>query len=103
MTTLDDAAFLTWLKAEANYVGIRPLPGNRWAAVWPMLYTHAILVGRIGDRFGYDDRWCYSDLSKAVAALDAWDGAGEPQGWHRHPVSGRRRADGDAEMEIIAP
>jgi hypothetical protein len=39
----------------------------------------------------------------AVAALIAWDGKGEPEGWFRHPMSGRRRPDGDASREYTHP
>ena len=40
----------------------------------------------------------------AQEALAAWDGAPgtEPQGWHRHPTSGRRRTDGKPELEHVA-
>jgi hypothetical protein len=34
----------------------------------------------------------------------AWElvgGVGEPQGWHRHPNTGRRREDGDPTKETI--
>jgi hypothetical protein len=31
----------------------------------------------------------------------AWDGAGEPAGWMRHPATGRRRPDGDAGREYV--
>jgi hypothetical protein len=37
-----------------------------------------------------DEVWCYSNFSRAYLALQAWDGTGEPQGWHRHLPSGRR-------------
>lgn len=29
--------------------------------------------------------------------------SGEPEGWHRHPSSGRRREGGDASREVVAP
>jgi hypothetical protein len=57
--------------------------------------------------------WCYSgasdDLAKATALLAAraWDGdpATEPEGWVKQawPVTGRRRPDGDAVREYVAP
>ena len=37
----------------------------------------------------------------AVVALALWDGTGEPEGWMRHPTSGRRRPDGDKTKEYI--
>lgn len=67
-------------KGDAGYVCIQRF-----------LFTHAILAGLT--RWGYGDRWCFKDYAAAKAALDAWDGQDgtEPSGWHRHPVSGRRR------------
>src|SRR5664279_4447081 len=85
-----DLLFLQWLKDECKYLDIHILPGFRWAAVKPMMFTHALIVGKIGDRIGYDDRWCYSDYTAAYAALEAWNGSGEPQGWTRRPATGRR-------------
>lgn len=74
---------------------------GRYACVAPFLFTHAILLGRVGEQNSYDDRWCYATFEKAVAAIDSWDGAGEPEGWHRHPMTGRRRSE-DGE-EYINP
>lgn len=62
-------------------------------------YTWAILSGL--HNYGYEGRWCYHDYAKAKAAYDAWDGRGEPGGWHRHPDSGRRREDGDPATEYV--
>lgn len=42
------------------------------------------------DLWGIGNRWCYKGYAKAKAAFDAWDGTGEPLGWHRHPDTGRR-------------
>lgn len=100
---LADLQFLQWLKDECGYREVRPLPGGRWAAVWPLMYTHALVVGTIGDMLGCDDRWCYGSYADAKAALDAWDGIGEPNGWHRHPASGRRRIAADPATEYVAP
>lgn len=65
------------IKGEAGIVAIAPL-----------MFTHAIISGV--NRFGYEGRWCYKNYAKAKAALDAWDGTGDPLGWHRHPGTGRR-------------
>lgn len=66
------------LKGEAGVVAITRL-----------MYTHAILAEI--HPWGYERRWCYHSYDAARAALDAWDGTGEPDGWHRDPVTGRRR------------
>jgi hypothetical protein len=91
MTILNDLSFLQYLKQECGYKDPRPLPGGRFAAILPLMYTNAIVVGRMGDDIGYDNRWCYRSYESAKAALDAWNGEGEPEGWHRHPPTGRRR------------
>lgn len=58
----------------------------------------------LGDGF-YTDTWIY-DCEQADdgwrAAL-GWDGQGEPEGWYRHPQSGRRRPDGDPAREFVRP
>lgn len=91
MNLLDELSYLQWLK-EQGYKDPQPLSGNRYAAIMPMMFTHGIIVGKIGD-IGYDDRWCYHNYTSAKAALEAWDGTGEPKGWHRHPRTGRRRSE----------
>jgi hypothetical protein len=103
MTEARNATFLHWLENVANYSDARDLGDGRYAAIMPLMFTHAIIVGRIGDKSTYDDRWCYAGYEKAAAALSAWDGTGEPDGWHRHPNTGRRREEGDPEMEVFDP
>lgn len=87
----EEARFLEYLETDCCYLDVRSLGDGRYSAIMPLLFTHAIIVGRIGDRVGYSDRWCYGGLSKARTAHNAWDGQGEPDGWHRHPATGRRR------------
>jgi hypothetical protein len=95
-----ETGFVGWLVEECGYTDVRELPGGRrYAAIMPLGFTHAIITGRIGDMIGIDDRWCYHDKQSAKAALDAWDGTGEPMGWHRHPASGRRVAQEDGEYD----
>lgn len=99
---LANLAFLTGLKA-VGYIDPRPIPNGRYACLAPFMFTYAIIVGRMGDDACYEDRWCYHTFEAAKAALEAWDGNGEPQGWHRHPITGRRRTDGDPTTEYVAP
>lgn len=49
----------------------------------------------------FDDVWCYQAPQTELAwrAALGWDGEGEPEGWYRHPESGRRRPGGDAAKE----
>lgn len=98
MTVPPDLAFLQWL-IDLGYQHPRPLPGGRYACVVRMMFTHAIIVGKIGDRVGYIDRWCYRSAAEALDALEAWDGRGEPTGWVRHPSSGRRVSESPHERD----
>ncbi len=75
---------------------------GRVAFLYRMMYTWALVVGDINAGGAYDDRWCYHDRDVALAALADWDGTGEPDGWHRHPTSGRRRPDGARDAEYVA-
>ena len=95
-----DPAFLHHLDVN-GYREIRAIGDGLYACLVPLLFTCAIVTGRIGDLSGYEDRWCFHSYAVAKAALDAWNGEGEPQGWHRHPQTGRRRPDGDPEQEYI--
>lgn len=96
---MSDEEFLTWLENDCGYQRVKLLkdrPGF-YAAVMPLFATHAIIVGEVGDTTGYSDRWCYDSRLHAFAYLALWDGTGEPKGWHRHPSSGRRIAQGSGE------
>lgn len=94
-----EVAFLERLMADNNYSDARPIGDGLFVAISPFFFTHGIIVGEIGDAFGYIDRWCFHCYAAAKAALDAWDGQGEPEGWHRHPASGRRVAQSDDEFD----
>lgn len=70
-----------------------------YKALHPLLFHHMMIIGRIDDQVGYEDRWCFADFDCALEAFNTWDGAigTEPEGWHKHPLSGRTRkkmADG---------
>jgi len=45
--------------------------------------------------------WQYQSRDAALVALAAWDGEGEPEGWYRHPATGRRRPGGDPAQEFV--
>lgn len=90
---------------HCGYLDARLVRSARYVAISPLMYTFAIIVGPIEHAaVGYEDRWCYQSLAQARAALSAWDGepGTEPTGWIRHPLSGRRRPDGDPALEYIA-
>jgi hypothetical protein len=87
--TYDDLQFFLWLLRE-GFRHAKPIGQRRWAAIQPMAFTHRLSIGQIGDRTSIDDGWCYHNFADAYAALAAWDGEGEPAGWHRHLRTGRR-------------
>jgi hypothetical protein len=97
---LPAAAFLTTLIRDNGYLAPKLLPEGRYACLARFLHTTAIITGRVGDLVSMDDRWCYHDESAARRALLAWDGTGEPTGWHRHPGTGRRVAESAGEMDV---
>lgn len=70
------------------------------ACIANFIFTWAILADL--HRGGYERRWCYESYADALAALQAWNGDGEPSGWHRDPYTGRRRPHGDASREYVA-
>lgn len=85
---------------DDNWCGYRLLENGLVSAVLPMLYTYRLIIGSVGASW-YDDCWCYHDLGTALDAMSEWDGEGEPEGWHRHPPSGRRRVEGDPATEYV--
>lgn len=84
-----------------GYSYIKPIDELHWAGLFQFAFTWAIIVGRFDDMSCYLDRWCYHDFDHAKQSLLAWNGAKEPGGWHRHPVTGRRRENGDASKEYV--
>ena len=93
-----------WLQESNGYSHCKILLTGQIACIHKLLFTHAVLLlDKESWMDFYIDRWCYSNERDAVDALNAWDGINtkEPQGWHRHPNTGRRRPDGDASQEYI--
>jgi hypothetical protein len=87
--------------SEQGYSDYKEFSNGREACINRMNFTFAILVD-LSD-YGYGDHWCYHNVWDAMEALASWDGAEgtEPQGWHRHPTTGRRRPDGDPGKEYV--
>ena len=88
-----DLVFLHCLMRENGYLHARPIGGGLYACIRPLMFTHAIITGRIGNTDSFEDQWCYRSRTEARLSLDAWNGVGEPNGWHRHPATGRRLAE----------
>lgn len=102
--TIDELKYLTKLTQEEGYHMPVILADGRYACVMPLLFTAAIIAGRVGDD-GYDNRWCYESTAAASLALLEWatNDDAEPDGWHRDPVTGRRRPEGDKSKEYTNP
>jgi len=98
---VDKADKIRQLMALSECTHLKLIGGGCWIGVKRFAFTDAILLGHECDMLGYSNRWCY-EPGRAIAAFNAWNGVGEPEGWHRHPSSGRRRPDGDPEREFIA-
>lgn len=95
---------------------IRRFTERHYIAIVHFIYTKAIIIGYLADATGYNDRWCYETFWDAMSAASQWEpeilirqyaGQGyvevmnEPEGWHRHPRTGRRRPGGDASKQYI--
>jgi hypothetical protein len=88
---MSEQDFLHWLVDANGYIAPRAIGNGRWAA----LLAHfdpsmAIVTGRIGDRYGWAEKWTYPDAGEALVAYMLWDGRDEPAGWIRHQPSNRR-------------
>ena len=83
-----------------GYSALKVLPDGRLVGVMKLLYHYSLHVGI--DEGGYSERYCYKDAAGCVLAMMAWDGEGDPLGWHKHPESGRRR-NLETGKEWIAP
>jgi len=86
-----------------DYLWTSLLPDGR--AVFLMAMFGGNLRLAIGDPSSshFDDVWCYQAPQADLAwrAALGWDGEGEPEGWYRHPETGRRRPGGDPAKEVV--
>jgi hypothetical protein len=106
LATPEELAWLEKMSKLNGYLAPTPMGNGRYAVLHPFIFTMAIITGDMFDDAGYDDRWCYDSATTAAAALAIWmvkGFEGEPQGWHRHPGSGRRRPEGNQEREYVNP
>jgi hypothetical protein len=87
---------------QQGYLDGCEIPDHGEVAIYPLMFTFAIVSDL--SEWGYGDRWCYSTYNAARNALEEWKRHPEwlePEGWHRHPKSGRRRENGDPSTETI--
>ena len=81
----------------------KPLPDGFEITVYPMTYGKArVCFGEQGPTGGITNAYCYENPTLAVVAASLWDGEGDPiDGWHRNPITGRRRENGDPNREYV--
>jgi hypothetical protein len=81
----------------------RDLEDGRIVELHSMIFNYRITItSPENDGTCYDDMWCWKGerLAAALAAFAAWNGEGEPDGWNKHPPTGRWREDGTPATEI---
>lgn len=90
--------------AGGDHLYARVLADGRMLHLLPWRVGGVQVSVGLGDGY-YTDTWIF-DCEQAEAGWRAalgWDGQGEPDGWYRHPQSGRRRPDGDPAREYVRP
>jgi len=72
-----------------EYTYMKVLPDGRICGVHRLMFhwTMHVDIGEIG----WEDKYCFPNQMSATKALEDWDGTGDPEGWHRHLQTGRRR------------
>jgi hypothetical protein len=80
---------------EVGYSHLRILPSGELIGVCRYLFTYGLTIGIA--LFGYRKRWCYGREKDAIAAMERWDGRGDPPGpWIKQKPKGLR-SFGDGE------
>jgi hypothetical protein len=89
--------------AGGEHLWIHQLDDGRGVFLLPLFHGGARLGIGDFDSAELDDVWDYraEDIEAAWRAALGWDGEGEPEGWYRHPHTGRRRPDGTAASEVV--
>jgi len=88
-----------------EYIDYRQFKDGSYIATKRKLFHYTLIYGadaKVWD-FGFDDCWCYATYELAKQAFDSYQPGTEPEGWHRHPMSGRRRPEGDKDREYVNP
>jgi hypothetical protein len=89
----------------SEYLSVRLLPTGRAVFLRPWSYGGLVLnIGSLGVSW-FDDEWNFQAEQHRAAwrAALGWNGEGDPEGWYRHPASGRRRPEGDPTKEFVRP
>lgn len=99
------AQVLGWVmhRCGGDYLWTRTLADGRAVFLMAVFGGNLRLgIGEVGSP-EMDDVWCYQAPQSELAwrAALGWDGEGEPEGWYRHPQTGRRRPGGDPAAEVV--
>ncbi len=90
---------------ERGFAFVRDLGDGRMIGVMPLTFGRGCLgIGR-SDAGAFDDVWDFLSLARAIAEAETWNPADEPepQGWNRHPSTGRYRPGGNPAQEYRKP
>lgn len=96
---------LRHLAEDNGYLDVTRTGPDTYAGIKRLMFHYTLFSGVIEFTSGWENHWCYVDYAAAKVALVDWQAAGwvgEPEGWHRNPRTGRRRANGDPATEYIA-
>lgn len=87
---------------QMGYTSWRLMPSGILIAVGPMTFQNGRLFMDVNST-GYEDCYCFDSLELAEQSMKQYDedSGVEPQGWKRHPFSGRRRKNGDPSTEYM--
>lgn len=90
-----------WNSKKKMY--IRDVPdAGLFIGLIPQIFNLKVVVGKLEFKSdGYDDGFEFTDTEAAIAAFLEWNGTGDPEGWIRHPDTGRRRPNGDLSREFV--
>lgn len=70
-TDQDKEAYFEWLRSEEGgwCTEIKDIGDGFYAASKPLLFHWTLIMGEIGNKVSYLDRWCYTTQEEAEAAL----------------------------------
>lgn len=87
---------------EMGYSSWRMLEDGTILAVGSMLFNNGRLFIDV-NHHGYDDCYCYDSVELAHQSMMSFDEHkdAEPEGWKRHPSTGRRREGGDKKKQVV--
>lgn len=72
-----------------HYVSLYRMPDGQLAGVHRLMFHWTAHIGV--SELGYEDRYCFATREMADKAMTEWSGEGDPDYWHKHPRTGRRR------------